>query len=174
MTATTCPVTDCTKPSRGGAGSLCPMHYHRQYRHGSTGISARNAHTPSVSHGRDYRTVMAHDHPLAPPSGRMYVHRVVLYDAIGPGTHACHWCQRPITWNADEKRNALVPDHLNGIGSDNRRSNLVPSCLRCNSVRAQQARSRALRAAGWWSRNDTIAQLRGRRRATPIEVPTPT
>lgn len=103
-------------------------------------------------------------------NGRAYEHRVVLYDAIGPGPHECHWCGTRIDWLVKGDPANLLPDHLNGDGSDNRIDNLVPSCMPCNSARGSQARSDALRDAGWWSNNDTVAQLRSGGRRTRIEA----
>jgi hypothetical protein len=158
----TCTVPGCAKPTRSKSAALCKMHYHRQYRHGSVDRVAHRAGI-SVSHGRRYRSVTRHGHPLAGKSGKVYEHRAVLYDRIGLGPHACHWCGTEVHWDAADGR-PLQVDHINGVGDDNRSDNLVPSCNCCNVARAQQARSAALREAGWWSRHDTIANLRGQRR----------
>lgn len=165
----TCILPECEKPSRNKSGTaLCKMHYHRQYRHGSTSkTSARSG--ISVSLGRRYRTVAAAGHPLAGANGRAYEHRVVLYDAIGPGPHRCHWCKAGVDWLPKTHPDCLVVDHVNGDGADNRLENLVPSCYGCNTARGQQARSDALREHGWWSEHDTIARLAsgGRRDRLP-------
>jgi hypothetical protein len=73
-------------------------------------------------------------HPLTQGRGSLAEHRKVLYDAIGPGPHPCHWgCGRILDWNG---RSGLIPDHINGNRIDNRLENLVPSCPRCNTNRA--------------------------------------
>ncbi|MEU8186026.1 hypothetical protein [Micromonospora carbonacea] len=166
----TCEVAGCAKPTRSRAAKLCKMHYHRQYRHGSVD---RTAHTAgiSASKGRRYRAIYRAGHPLARSSGRVYEHRVVLYDQIGPGPHPCNWCGTTVHWDPVDGP-ALQVDHLNGVGDDNRPENLVASCNACNVARAQQARSAALRAAGWWSQHDTIAGLRGQRRRDPLPIAT--
>jgi hypothetical protein len=169
MTNPTCTITDCSKPARSAKAELCPMHYHRQYRHGSTDMVA-HVNGVSVSLGRRYRQVPAKGHPLAHADGRAYEHRVVLYDTIGPGPHPCHWCGTEVDWLPKGTEGELQPDHLNGDGSDNRTVNLVPSCRRCNTTRGSQRRADALRAAGWWSNNDTIAQLSSHQRAARVEV----
>lgn len=164
----TCTVEGCNKPPRSRLAALCPMHYHRQYRHGSVSMVATESGV-SVSHGRRYKTVYRPRHPLASKYGNVYVHRMVLFDAIGYGPHPCHWCQRSINWTAKGDPNELQPDHLNGYGDDNRLENLVPPCRTCNSGRASQHKSAALRDAGFWSVNDTIAHLTNRSRVDPIE-----
>jgi len=162
-----CTVVGCDKPSRSNAPSMCPMHYHRWYRHGSTDrVSSASGLT--ASHGRRYRYISAAGHPLAGKSGRVYEHRKVLYDTIGPGQHPCHWCSATVEWLPKGQPGALVVDHVNGYGDDNRPENLVPTCYSCNTTRALQARSKVLRQAGWWSHNDTIASLKQGGRRAPI------
>lgn len=142
------------------------MHYHRLYRHGSLERTAAGIKTGAP---RRYRTVPAKGHPLAHANGRAYEHRVVLYDLIGPGPHPCHWCGELVEWLPKGAPGELQPDHLNDDGGDNRPENLVPSCRRCNTTRAVQRRSDALRERGWWSVNDTIAELKGAKRSPRIE-----
>jgi len=169
MTNATCTLDGCEKPSRGGTtGALCPMHYHRQYRHGDVNAVAHQSGV-TASLGRRYRTKYKPQHPLASKHGVVYVHRMVLFDAIGPGVHACHWCGTDVEWARKGEPRELQPDHLNGDGADNRIENLVPACRSCNSGRGAQARHDALRAAGFWSVNDTIAELKAGGRAKRVE-----
>lgn len=163
MDEPTCTVPGCDKPLRSSRAKWCKMHYHRWYRHGDVNRVASGAPV-TASHGRRYRYVTRHGHPLAGATGRAYEHRVVLFDAIGPGGHSCHWCGREVTWESTRgDADCLVADHLNGVGDDNRSENLVPSCAPCNTARAMQARAGALRAAGWWSNNDTVGRLGARK-----------
>jgi hypothetical protein len=156
----TCTIPGCDKPSRNRSGTApCPMHYHRQYRHGSTDVTA---HGVSTSDGRRYRRTYRPGHPLARSDGSVYVHRAVLYDAIGPGPHPCHHCGTPVDWHTSDRRTRLEADHLNHQGDDNRPENLAPACSPCNARRATTRRHRALVAAGWWSEHDTVAQLHDR------------
>lgn len=163
-----CTVEGCDKPLRSARATYCAMHYHRVYRHGSPdAVSSQAGVTASL--GRRYRQQHAPDHPLAMRNGQVYVHRKVLYDTIGPGQHTCHWCGTSIRWAPKGTPGMLVPDHVNGLGDDNRPENLVPSCVGCNNARGQQARSAALRDVGFWSGNDTVANLTtGARRPTIV------
>lgn len=166
MTYRTCTIEGCSKPARSAKADLCSMHYHRQYRHGDPQRTARGAGV-TASKGRRYRTEYRPEHPLAMANGKVYAHRAALYDKIGAGSHSCHWCGASVQWDATRgDADCLNVDHLNGVGDDNRAENLVPSCPACNTTRGSQARSDALRAAGWWSGHDTIAALsKGGRRA---------
>lgn len=84
-------------------------------------------------------------HPLATMASRnrsgnlvkLGEHRIVLYEKIGPGTHPCHWCKRPVRWAPGEGPGGdrLSCDHLNSDRKDNRPENLVPSCHGCNALR---------------------------------------
>ncbi len=173
MPERTCTVTGCTKTPRSGSAEWCKMHYHRWYRHGDVNASADRSGI-SVSAGRRYRILTLRHHPLARAAGRVWEHRVVLYDAIGAGPHPCHWCSTLVRWESTRgDSDCLVVDHLNGIGDDNRVANLVPACGPCNSARGSQARADALRDAGWWSNHDTIAGLRTISRRDRIETPSP-
>lgn len=174
MTDATCSVEGCDKPTRSSGSNLCKMHYHRQYRHGDVNKTAARSGI-TVSAGRRYKNVYLPHHPLATKYGTVYAHRAVLYDKIGPGSHACHWCGKAVRWEATRgDDDLLTADHLNAIGDDNSPDNLVPSCVRCNNSRAAQSRHAALRSAGWWSAHDTIERLTtGGRKPTvvPYEVP---
>ena len=165
----TCTIDDCTKPLRSPGAIYCAMHYHRWYRHGDPHRTSNSAGV-SVRKPRRYRTLHRPSHPLAGAGGRVYAHRAVLYDTIGPGEHDCHWCGRDLDWHAPKgAANKLVVDHLNGHTDDNAPENLVPACGGCNVARGAQERSQALRDTGHWSSHDTIDRLTipGRRAAIP-------
>lgn len=167
MSNATCTVTNCEKPARSSSAALCKMHYHRWYRHGDVDKVATGS-VVTASLGRRYKSKYRPSHPLATKFGNVYEHRMVLFDAIGPGLHACHWCGTDVEWVCKGQPRELQPDHLNGDGADNRLSNLVAACRTCNSARGSQARADALRAAGWWSGNDTVANLRGSSRSKRV------
>lgn len=70
----------------------------------------------------------------------------MLYGKVGPGTHPCHWCGKPVTWAVGRRGGGpgvLVTDHVNGDKHDNTLSNLVPSCQSCNVRRARANRIEA-------------------------------
>ena len=79
-----------------------------------------------------YRILLRqHDHPLAGKDGKVYEHRKVLYDSIGPGPHECYWgCGKAVDWGGGHE--GLVADHLDGDTLNNTPENLVPSCRMCN------------------------------------------
>lgn len=168
MTHRTCTIDGCEKPARSRTADWCKMHYHRWYRHGSTDKVATKADV-TASLGRRYTRTYAPSHPLANKNGSVYTHRMVLFDEIGYGPHACHWCGTEVDWLPKGNPRELQPDHLNDDGADNRIENLAPACRRCNSVRGSQRRARALKAAGWWSHHDTIAHLKAGGRAAPVD-----
>lgn len=93
------------------------------------------------------RGVTLPSHPLATPSGRLLVSRRVLYDAIGPGPHPCHWCGTELRWmvqkSAGVKGNLLV-DHLDWDRFNDEPANLVPSCNSCNARRAAPGKRGAI------------------------------
>lgn len=77
-------------------------------------------------------------HPLGDSRSRVYLHRAVLYDAIGAGPHRCHWCQWDgLNWGLNGKDpDNLIVDHLDGDADNNRRENLVCAHKWCNDNRA--------------------------------------
>lgn len=79
-----------------------------------------------------YMLLTGSTHPLA-RRGSVFEHRKVLYDAIGPGPHQCHWCSKTLEWGG---RYGLQADHLDGDRLNNDPENLVPSCPGCNMKRS--------------------------------------
>lgn len=148
---------------------MCKMHYHRWYRHGDHAMVATNIKTTQDC-GK-YLIVELPQHPVASPCGKAYVHRVVLFDTIGPGAHPCHWCSTLVAWDLPSTDpRGLQVDHLNQARDDNRPENLVPSCGDCNVGRASQRRSDQLRSMGFWSKNDTVAELLVQQRKPRVEA----
>ena len=89
-----------------------------------------------------YKYLTRRDHPLAPPSGRLPEHRVVLYDKVGPGPLPCHWgCGRWVVWSHKRtSEGCLVTDHVDGDPTNNHPDNLVVSCQTCNLIRGRDSR----------------------------------
>ncbi len=90
--------------------------------------------------GKYYKLVKIPDHPLATVRGVVRLHRAVLYEKIGPGTHPCHWCGKALRWvtqleGKSTPPDAILGDHLDGDIQNNSPKNLVPSCNGCNSLR---------------------------------------
>ena len=119
-----CRIPGCNKPR--GRRRWCRMHYMRWIRHGNP-----LGHAPTVGlNTNGYRVLTKHGHPLATEDGRIYKHRLVLFSVIGEGTHACHWCEKPVTWGVN-----LYADHVDDDRVNNTPENLVPSCNGCNITR---------------------------------------
>jgi len=133
MAGRLCTVEGCGRRHYGRG--YCLLHWSRVRRTGEPGpvglIPARPA--------KPYRRIHAAGHPLARAQGLVYEHRVVLFDAIGPGQHPCHWCGRSVSWTAKQPGRRLNVDHLDHDGLNNAPENLVPACLRCNTTRKAAA-----------------------------------
>lgn len=117
-----CIVDGCDKPTPT-RGRVCAMHRQRKARSGSYELRGRPRQT------RDYIKVARPGHPQAQmANGRGYLHRINLYDAIGPGTHPCAYCAVPVTWGVD-----LHVDHIDNDRDNNDPTNLAPCCAPCNA-----------------------------------------
>lgn len=132
-----CEAPDCKKPTV--RSRYCEMHRARLRRYGSFHLPPRsNRH----DHSMGYQLIRRPGHPLAQVSSGewVYEHRVVLYEAIGPGAHSCHWCGTEVTWHRTypQDANALVVDHVDENRVNNNPANLVPSCGPCNFQRSSR------------------------------------
>jgi hypothetical protein len=132
-----CTVEGCEKPAKRSNGKyfdrFCSMHRARVTRHGDPSVRLRTLQP--FMHSNGYMQQRNPDHPLAMANGCVYVHRAVLYAAIGDSTHRCHWCEIEVRW-CGETPHELVPDHLDDDRTNNNPANLVPSCRQCNTRRA--------------------------------------
>lgn len=80
-------------------------------------------------------TKLPEGHPLTVGQGRtLGVHKLALWEKIGPGTHPCHYCAVPVTWRARESGARLTVEHLDRDRLNNNPANLVPCCYRCNNL----------------------------------------
>lgn len=129
----TCIVDGCELRA---SGRMCATHYQRLRKYGSTDPRPP-AHAPWIQ-PNGYQMFVRPGHVLARHDGRVYVHRFVLFEAIGYGPHPCCWCRIPLTWGLD-----LFADHVDHDRSNNASSNIVASCRTCNNKRAG-ARRRAM------------------------------
>jgi hypothetical protein len=86
-----------------------------------------------------YRIIRCAGHAVAASNGSALEHRVVLFDALGEGPHACHWCGRPLNWLKGSAAGLQV-DHVDGDRQNNSLENLVPACIGCNSRRSWKSR----------------------------------
>lgn len=134
-----CQADGCER--RAGARGLCKTHYSRWAATGDP-LGLRRAPNGSgwISHG--YRVLPAAGHPLSSKDDRVFEHRMVLFDKIGPGGHPCHWCGVMVRWlNGDGAgaQGALIADHVDTDTLNNDPANLVPSCWKCNVGRGKAA-----------------------------------
>lgn len=122
-----CSVEGCDNVSR--TVGLCVNHYERRRARGTTDDYVAKLIT---RHSAGYVKLKRAGHPVAESSGWVYEHRMVLFDAIGPGSHPCHHCGETVTWGVD-----LEADHLDYDRANNDQANLVQSCHPCNTRRAR-------------------------------------
>jgi hypothetical protein len=137
-----CAVDGCPRPYE--ARGYCATHYMRVRRHGDASITlcAPNGMGRFLT-SNGYVRIKRPGHPVATVGGNAYEHRVVLWDKIGSGQHACHWCGTMVDWFVEP---LLQTDHLNQQRGDNRPENLVPSCGKCNGGRNAETAKAGFRA----------------------------
>jgi hypothetical protein len=124
-----CLVINCKRPYK--AKGLCQLHYSRK-RLGYVGI-------PKIIDNKRYISRTCKDHPIAPKSGRISEHRIVLFDAIGMGRFPCFWCGTSLQWIVNDScSQKLFVDHVDYNKHNNVETNLVPSCNRCNVSRTRR------------------------------------
>lgn len=141
----TCEAPDCNAdPARSG-GRYCTTHRARLTRLGTFVLPVRDRYR----HSSGYWHIKRPEHPLAHSSGWLREHRAVLFDAIGPGEHPCHWCHTTVSWDKSYPRSmvGLVVDHVDENPGNNDPSNLVPSCAPCNLARSSRWKKRRQESA---------------------------
>lgn len=134
-----CAVDGCGR--RSALRGFCRTHYSRMLSTGDPeGLKRAPNGSGWISHG--YRVLPLAGHPLSSPQDRVFEHRKVLYDKIGPDGHPCNWCGVTVRWLngvGAAAEGALIADHVDGDTLNNVPSNLVPSCWSCNVNRAKVA-----------------------------------
>lgn len=126
---TYCAVDGCDRIVK--AQSLCSTHYMRYQAHGDPTVNLNPPNPDGYVRNNGYIVRTNRGHPVADSGGKVYIHREVLYDAIGEGPHQCHWgCGTELHWRVN-----LTVDHLDSNKQNNEITNLVPSCQTCNSIR---------------------------------------
>lgn len=138
-----CRVDGCERVAHYKTECLCQKHYFRFWRNGTTDIVRKTA-KPRIEDDRGYQFLHAPGHPLL-ANGQIYVaeHRIVLFEAIGPGPMNCELCGKPLTWKS------CCVDHIDENTRNNERSNLRPTCNPCNA-------RRGTRPAHEWDRTTAI------------------
>ena len=170
-----CKVDGCDRDAQYKAAQLCQRHYFRQWRNGTTEMVRKSA-KPRIEDDRGYQFLYVPGHPLL-SKGQTYVaeHRIVLFDAIGPGPMDCALCGCGLTWKTCQA------DHIDENPRNNARANLRPLCRRCNTwrsmppavVRMKNAVALTFegetKTATEWARDPRVAvstnQIRNRKRA---------
>ena len=130
-TTALCKVDGCESAAMYKSVCLCQKHYFRVMRNGTTDIVKKAR--PRIEDVRGYQFLHAPNHPLTLKS-QSYIaeHRVVLYEAIGPGPMNCELCGKPLTWAT------CCVDHIDENRRNNERSNLRPTCNPCNGRRGMR------------------------------------
>lgn len=125
-----CKVDGCEREALYKTACLCQKHYFRLRRNGNFEMH-RPVAKPRIEDERGYQFLHAPKHPLV-TRGQIYVaeHRVILYEAIGPGPMNCELCGVGMTWATCQT------DHIDENPRNNDRANLRPLCRRCNTWRS--------------------------------------
>jgi hypothetical protein len=132
LRAGNCKIQNCTRKATR-PDELCETHWYRRYRTGSV-VDRQYKEFHLTSNGY-YTAFQKGGHPIARKDGMLLLHRMVLWDSIGDGSHKCHWCKCEVAWAIRTGQVALHVDHVDGDKTNNNLSNLVPSCLKCNTSR---------------------------------------
>lgn len=124
-----CKIDECGRDAMYAAQQVCQKHYFRFMRTGSYELGPVTNGEPIVT-PNGYVRIYAPEHPLASAGRpRVFEHRVVVYDDVGPGEHPCELCGKVVTWAT------LHIDHIDEDRRNNIRTNLRVTCRGCNTSR---------------------------------------
>jgi hypothetical protein len=127
-----CHVDGCGRDARYKAKRLCQKHYFRQWRYGTTDTIRRGHANPRIVTPNGYVRVYAPTHPLVEQNGYVFEHRKVAYDARGGAIDFCERCMMvEITWDT------CHVDHDDDQRDNNAPSNLLVTCVGCNTMRCR-------------------------------------
>jgi len=130
--APVCKFPECTQRAR--SLGWCSTHYGRWRKHGDPAIVLRRPNGAGAIMLNGRIRVKARTHPLADANGDVYMHRKVLYDAIGPGPHPCHWCGQLASWGRTIGGTAeLFAVQLDGNYLNVDITNIAPACPPCTT-----------------------------------------
>lgn len=134
-----CEIKDCPEMAR--RNGLCNSHSRQMRTHGDPLIRERRKRGTGYIRDDGYMQLGKPDHPLADSRGIVYIHRMVLFDAIGWGPHPCHWCAKPVGFQVKKGPGGwgtLIVDHADFNTSNNVLTNLLVSCNPCNATRQRK------------------------------------
>jgi len=136
-----CKIEKCGREAAYKSACLCQKHYFRLRRNGDFELHTISAR-PRYEDDRGYQFIHAPSHPLC-AKGQSYVgeHRMVLYEAIGPGPMQCELCGVGMTWKTCQS------DHIDEDTRNNERGNLRPLCRRCNTWRSMPPAADRMKSA---------------------------
>lgn len=121
-----CKNPECDRPFSRISSGLCEKCYYRLRRRGT--VKERNCKYRYKT-GAGYIEILKPDHPLSNNHGRVFEHRLIMFEKLGGDDQCCEWCGKRLSWTE------IIIDHLNEIKDDNRIENLVVSCNNCNRAR---------------------------------------
>lgn len=134
--STVCLINDCGKPT-GTRDGVCGMHYNRMHRYGTYEKKPIKGYTIG-SNG--YLITTNKEHPLADKHGRLYMHRMIAFDANI--SMICHVC------NAQQSWDTCHVDHLDDDKLNNNINNLAVACPTCNQSRGNHKMIATAKANG--------------------------